>query len=37
METMRIGGFGKVQTIRAGDFNSTYYGKPSNAETIPDF
>jgi methylmalonyl-CoA/ethylmalonyl-CoA epimerase len=32
--TMGISNFGKVETIRAQDFEGTYYGKPSDAESI---
>lgn len=32
--TMGISNFGKVETIRAPDFEGTHYGKPSNAESL---
>src|SRR5687767_4842975 len=32
--TMGISNFGKVETIRAKDFEGTYYGKSSDAETL---
>ena len=33
-ETMGISNFSKVETIRVKDFEGTYYGKPSNAESL---
>ena len=33
-ETMAISNFSKVQTIRAKDFKATYYGTPSDAESL---
>jgi len=33
-DTMGISNFSKVQTIRARDFEATYYGKPSDAESL---
>ena len=32
--TMGISNFGKVETIRAKEFEGTYYGKPSNAVSL---
>jgi methylmalonyl-CoA/ethylmalonyl-CoA epimerase len=31
---MGISNFGKVETIRAKEFEGTYYGKPSNAQSF---
>src|SRR6478672_7261052 len=33
-DTMGIGNFGKTITIRAQDFEATYYGEPSDAESL---
>jgi methylmalonyl-CoA/ethylmalonyl-CoA epimerase len=33
-ETMGINNLSKVDTIRVKDFGGTYYGKPSNAESL---
>jgi hypothetical protein len=33
-DTMGISNFGKTATIRAQDFEATYYGKPSDAESL---
>ena len=33
-DVMGISNFGKVETIRAKEFEATYYGKPSNAESL---
>jgi methylmalonyl-CoA/ethylmalonyl-CoA epimerase len=33
-DVMGMSNFSKVQTIRAKDFEGTYYGKPSNAESL---
>ena len=33
-DTMGIGNFSKVVTIRAKDYEGTYYGKPSDAESL---
>ena len=33
-DVMGISNFSKVDTIRAKDFEATYYGKPSNAESL---
>ena len=32
--TMGISNFSETQTIRAADFEATYYGKPSDAESL---
>src|SRR5260221_2272209 len=33
-DVMGISNFSKVETIRAKEFEATYYGKPSNAESL---
>ena len=33
-DVMGISNFGKVETIRVKEFDATYYGKPSNAESL---
>jgi methylmalonyl-CoA/ethylmalonyl-CoA epimerase len=33
-EVMGIGNFSKIQTIRVKEFDGTYYGEPSNAESL---
>jgi methylmalonyl-CoA/ethylmalonyl-CoA epimerase len=33
-DTMGISNLSKVQTIRVNEFGGTYYGKPSNAESL---
>ena len=33
-DTMGISNFSKVETIRVKEFEGTYYGKPSNAESL---
>ena len=33
-DVMGMSNFSKIQTIRAKDFEGTYYGKPSNAESL---
>ncbi len=33
-DTMGISNFSKVETIRAKDFEATYYGKPSDGESL---
>jgi len=33
-ETLGISNFGKVATVRVKEFDATYYGKPSDAESL---